>query len=122
MNIRTHRRSAGLCLVAVLLFTGACRSPDRLSPDNYSRITQHASTQREVSALIGEPTNRLGERWLYERPQQHLFVFVDFDDQGRVLRKQWVDATTGQWEDTQPSGSSPSVRTETSFRAEYTNR
>lgn len=122
MNIQAHGRSAGRCIVTALLFTGACRAPDRLTPDNYSRIAQLASTQSEVSALIGEPTNRLGERWLYERPQQHLFVFVDFDDQGRVVRKQWIDATTGQWEDTQPNGPSPTVRTETSFRSENANK
>lgn len=87
-------------LAGALLLVGACRStPDRLTYDNYSRITQRASTQSEVSALLGEPTNRLDAQWLYERPDQHLIVFVDFDHQGRVTRKQWIDGRSGTWDD-----------------------
>jgi len=87
--------AASLCCLA------GCRStPDSLTYANFSRINQNASTESEVAAILGEPTNRLGRQWLYERPKQHLFVFVDFDESGRVSRKQWVDATSGTWDDT----------------------
>lgn len=107
-------RLAPFAIAVSLLLVGGCRNtPDRLTYDNYSRITQHTSTQTEVSALLGEPTNRLGEQWIYERPKQHLFVFVDFDGQGRVSRKQWIDAPSGTWDDTRPQEAPGAVHSET---------
>lgn len=108
MNTPAVFKAPTLVIFAAVLVPCACRSaPDRLTYDNYSRIAQQGSTPSEVAALLGEPTNRLGQQWMYERPKQHLFVFVDFDDSGRVSRKQWVDATTGSWDDTKNGGDSP---------------
>ncbi len=105
---------APIAITFTLLLVCGCRStPDRLTYDNYSRVAQHSSTQTEVSALLGEPTNRLGEQWIYERPKQHLFVFVDFDDQGRVSRKQWIDAPSGTWDDTRPQETPETVHSKT---------
>lgn len=99
----------GYVLTIAVLWIGACRSaPDRLTYDNYARVTPYQSTQGEVSSSLGEPTSRLGQQWIYERPQQHLYVFIDFDDQGRVTRKQWVDAPSGKWDDTRESSTSGS--------------
>lgn len=87
---------------------GGCRQ-DPLTRERFSQVHQNASTQAEVRATIGEPSAVLGDRWIYERPEDHLIVFVDFDQEGRVVRKQWVDGVTGEWHDTKDAagGSHP---------------
>jgi hypothetical protein len=77
-----------------------CAAPDRLAQANYDRIQQNASSHAEVVELIGEPDNKLGEMWLYERPDKHLTVMIDFDQNGKVERKQWIDGLGESWHDT----------------------
>lgn len=85
---------------AVSVFgTAGCAAPDRLAHANYDRIQQHASSHAEVVELIGEPNNKLGEMWLYERPDKHLTVMIDFDQNGKVERKQWIDGLGESWHD-----------------------
>jgi hypothetical protein len=85
-----------LCLVAC---TG-CATKDRLNKMSYSQIQPHASTQADVEALIGEPTSKFSDMWIYQRPDDHLTVMIDFDPKGQVTRKQWVDGVQGAWDDT----------------------
>ncbi len=85
--------------VLTLLLVG-CAAPDRLVHANYDRIQQHGSSSTQVAELIGEPDNKLGDTWLYERPDQHLTVMIDFDKDGKVERKQWIDGLRETWEDT----------------------
>ena len=80
--------------------TAGCAAPDRLAQANYDRIQQHASSHVEVVELIGEPNNKLGDMWLYERPDKHLTVMIDFDKSGKVERKQWIDGLGESWHDT----------------------
>jgi hypothetical protein len=80
-----------------------CHAPDKLVYDNYNRIQPCLSTEGDVTQLLGEPNHVLGERWMYERPEQHLHVFVDFGEDGRVERKQWIDAAADTWEDSDDS-------------------
>ena len=75
---------------------------DRLVYQNFSQIHENASTQAEVARVIGEPSQKLENQWLYERPDKHLTALVDFDETGRVTRKQWIDAMSGVWEDSEP--------------------
>lgn len=118
MLSRSRTQLAPIALAVALVLGGGCSStPDRLTYDNYSRVAPQTSTQTEVSMLLGEPTNRLGEQWIYERPRQHLFVFVDFDDQGRVSRKQWIDAPSGTWDDTRPQETPGTAHSKTIHRS-----
>ncbi len=98
--VRSLARLGGLAivLVSVAMLVG-CQAPDKLVYDNYTRIQTHLSTQADVTHSIGDPDHVLGERWMYERPEKHLNVFVDFDESGRVVRKQWIDALDETWED-----------------------
>ncbi|MBU0719397.1 MAG: hypothetical protein KJ749_14210 [Planctomycetes bacterium] len=73
---------------------------DKLTHERFSQIQQNASTSTEVTALLGEPSHKLGESWYYERPEKHVTVIIDFDKAGSVSRKQWIDAMSAQWEDT----------------------
>ena len=88
-----------LALVAVFALSG-CRSGDRLTYDNFNRVQKDGHTQADVNGILGEPTYRLTDIWIYERPEDHLVVKVEFDESGKVQRKEWVDGKTGQWDDT----------------------
>ncbi len=93
---------ATVLTVATTAFTmiSGCAKPDRLSRVNYTQIQQNASTQADVEALIGKPTSQLSDMWIYQRPDDHLTVMIDFDNGGRVTRKQWIDGVQGAWDDT----------------------
>ena len=88
--------AGSIALLAVMLV--GCQ--DNLTHKRFSQIHQNASTPTEVTALIGEPSHKLGDTWYYERPDKHLTVIIDFDKAGSVSRKQWVDAMSATWDDT----------------------
>ena len=98
-SIRLGLMPMGLAVAMALLLTG-CQ--DKLTHENFGQIRQNVSTRPIVTGLIGEPDDRLANRWSYERPDKHLFVFIDFDEDGYVSRKQWIDAMSAEWEDTKP--------------------
>jgi len=97
--------AVGACM---FLFQGCNANPDRLVYDNYALIRPHVSTQEDVASLLGEPDQRLGDKWMYERPDKHLNAFVDFDERGRVTRKQWIDAMGNMWDDSADAAKRPS--------------
>ena len=92
---------------ALTVFLVGCAAPDRLAHTNYDRIQKHGSSHGEVLELIGEPDNKLGDTWLYERPDKHLTVMIDFDKDGKVERKQWIDGLGESWEDTKDTQNRP---------------
>lgn len=82
-----------------VLSTG-CASKDRVTYDNYTKIRTSVHTADDVVALLGEPDSKLPELWIYQRPDAHLTVMVDFDEKGNVSRTQWIDAMGETWHDT----------------------
>ena len=89
-----------LILGFAALFLSACKStPDKFVHRNFSLIRQQHSTQADVIALIGEPSHQLGDLWMYERPEKHLFAKIEFDENGQVVEKEWIDGVQGVWED-----------------------
>ncbi|MBI3833291.1 MAG: hypothetical protein HY287_03060 [Planctomycetes bacterium] len=91
----------------MILSAGCAPKHDPLTQDNYRRIQVHASSQDDVRAALGEPTQVLGNQWRYERESKHLNCFIDFDDKGRVTRTQWIDGMndTNPWHDSSESKS-----------------
>ncbi len=99
MKLRCQRMSGCLLLAATVLVSG-CADKDKLVYENYTHIRAHSSTLDEVELVLGEPTNKLDDRWIYERPNKHLIVIVEFDKTHRVTRTQWIDALGESWHDT----------------------
>ncbi len=91
-----------LCLggLVALGVVGCAQNRDRLVYDNFTQIKTQVSTREDVTAILGEPDHRLDDRYLYERPDKHLHVIVEFDDKGRVTRTQWIDGLGETWHDT----------------------
>ena len=61
-----------------------------------SARVQDVSTTEDVAKALGEPTNELPWYWHYERLDPSLNVFINFNADGVVTRKQWIDASTGE--------------------------
>lgn len=94
------KKALGTLVLVCMLAVAGCATRDSLTYSNFNRVEKNAHTQTDVSGILGEPTYRLDNIWIYERPSDHLIVKVEFDESGRVQRKEWVDGKTGQWEDT----------------------
>jgi hypothetical protein len=94
-----NRSVWGLVIVAGVglgLLTGCA---DKLTRSHYDMIVVDTSTKIDVEKTIGEPTYRLGDQWHYERVDKPLNVFIHFNDQDVVSRKQWI--TAEEWDDTE---------------------
>ncbi len=89
---------------AVLLAMTGC---DKLTRSRYELIRVQIDTKDDVERLIGDPTHALPTRWHYERMDKHLEVFVDFNEDDIVTRKQWIDAGAAEWDDSAPPTDEP---------------
>lgn len=112
MNAIRTSRMMWLPLIGTALLLQGCAA-DKLTRENFSQIRQNVSTRPLVVEIIGEPSQEFDNRWSYERPKDHLTVFIDFDESGYVSRKQWIDAMSATWEDAKPDDPNRSTREST---------
>ncbi len=104
-----HLLRLGACVLGIVVMASVgCK--DLLAYQNFNYIRESASSQADVTRLIGEPNARLGNKWMYDRPGKHLQVFIDFDESGRCCRKQWIDGINNIWEDSDEAGGGGSAR------------
>lgn len=99
MSISLQKGLLGLAALAALGFSAGCH--DKLTHERFSQLKLRASDQREVEAVIGEPDEKLGALWYWERPDKHVTAMIDFDERGLISRKRWNDGRTGAMEDTE---------------------
>ena len=109
------RNVAAVGLLGLLCLT-VSTGCDPLTRNRFDMIKVDVAGEGDVRGTIGEPTRVLPGHWHYERPERHLNVLIDFNDQGVVSRKQWIDAVGNEWFDSQPpqeetTGESIRVRT-----------
>lgn len=91
----------GLAIVIAGTLILGC-APDKLTRQNYDTIHEGASDKTEVELTLGKDYINRGDQWEYEREDKHLSVVIYFDNDGRVTRKEWIDAKTGEWEGAAP--------------------
>ncbi len=97
--MRTTKWTTGVTLLAgAFLVLGGC---DKLTRAHYEMIVQDVSSTDDVARTIGDPDIKLDDQWHYERVDKHLNVIIHFNDDGVVVRKQWIDTMKGEWEDTE---------------------
>ncbi len=97
----TRKSGFTLLVLTGLLCISLCGCADKLTRERYNMIVVDTSTKTDVEYTLGQPTRHLPDEWHYERPDKHLNVFIHFNDQNVVTRKQWVDAESAEWDDTQ---------------------
>jgi hypothetical protein len=100
--MKLMRWTAGVVLAAGAL--GLLVGCDKLTRNHYEMLEQNVSTTDDVQRTIGHPDYKLEGQWHYERVDKHLNVFIDFNENGVVVRKQWIDTGEREWEDTEKPG------------------
>jgi hypothetical protein len=104
MRIPRWTIRVALVLSAALVLSGC----DKLTRNHYEMIQQNVSNTDDVQRTIGDPNYRVDGQWHYDRVDKHLNVIIDFNEGGVVVRKQWIDANEGVWEDTEQPGETDS--------------
>jgi len=97
------QRTLMLSLLGVFVFalTG-CES--KLTRRNFEMVKKGTSTKLEVQHTLGEDYDVRGDKeWEYEDAKRHLSVFIYFDDNGKVLRKEWISGESGEWDGAAPN-------------------
>lgn len=100
-RLAQHGGAATVLLTIGSTLIGCATADHQIQYENFSRIQPHVTTRAEVVSLLGEPDHRMGDDWwMYRRPEEHLHAIVEFDENGHVSRKQWIDAEGNEvWED-----------------------
>ena len=91
--------AVGLLGLLCLTVSTGC---DPLTRNRFDMMKVDVADEADVRATIGEPTLVLPGQWHFERPERHLNVLIDFNDQGVVSRKQWINTLSNEWFDSQP--------------------
>jgi len=106
-----------LVLAATVVLLAGCES--KFNRQNFAMIRPGMDDREEVRQILGEPTADMDDVWLYDDLDRHIAAQIFFDENGRVLNKEWMDANTGEWEgenpwaDQPPEGEVRERRTET---------
>ena len=91
-------RTALVLLSAVVLIATVGCSENLVTRHNYDMIKRGKSTRLEVEKTLGDTYTQRGEdQWEYEEMDRHLSVCIHFDENGKVKKKEWIDAKTGEW-------------------------
>jgi len=97
------QRTLILSLLAVFVFALTGCSENKLTRRNFEMIKKGKSTKLEVENTLGDSYVARGDdQWEYEDEKRHLTVHVYFDDNDKVLRKEWMDGETGEWDGAAP--------------------
>lgn len=112
MNARTAFKWILACGLLVTVFAGC----DKLTRKNFDMITPNVDGKFDVEKMIGEPDDKLDDQWLYERIDKHLNVFVHFNDDDIVIRKEWHDTLNNEHYDSNPPSDDSSSYESTTIR------
>ena len=89
---------AALLGFVLFVFVGC----SKVTRQNYDMLKVGASTKLEVESSLGKTyTARGDDQWEYEEENRDLSVMIQFDQAGKVSRKEWIDAKHNVW-DTDP--------------------
>jgi len=89
-------------LTAVLMLTLVGCAENKLTRQNYDLVKEGMSTKLEVEATLGEPYADRGDCWDYENEDEFLTIYIYWDKNGKVAKKEWISGKDGTWEGTAP--------------------
>ncbi|MHC4090643.1 MAG: hypothetical protein ACYSUQ_06610 [Planctomycetota bacterium] len=87
MNVCRIAAYAIVAVCGVVVLTGC----DKLTRSRFEMIQLDHAERFDVDKTIGPPDSKLPDYWLYERVDKHLNVFIHYNEQGKVWRKEWHD-------------------------------
>ena len=92
-------------LALSLVFLAGCES--KFNRQNFEMIRIGMDDREDVRQILGKHTANMGNVWMYDDLDHHRSAQIFFDDDGRVLNKEWMDAGTGEWEGENPWADQP---------------
>lgn len=93
-----------LVLASVTPLSG-CHS--KFTRDRFEMITPGVDDREDVRKVLGKPATRFHDQWIYDDLDDHRSAVIHFDESGKVLAKEWMDARTGEWEGRNPAAAEP---------------
>jgi hypothetical protein len=84
-----------LLWAATLVGLVGCES--KFNHHRFEMIRVGVDERIDVREILGDPDGDMGDVWMYDDLDRHYSAQVFFDDDGRVLSKEWMDADTGEW-------------------------
>jgi hypothetical protein len=101
-------RSGFVAVLAIgLIGVGVAGCEDKLTRARFDMITINVDGKYDVEKMIGPPDDKLFDMWSYERVDEHLNVFIHFNEADVVSRKEWHDTLNDVHFDTMPPGEEP---------------
>lgn len=74
----------------------------KFNRENFNMIRVGMDAREDVREILGEPRREMGDVWLYDDTDKHLNAQIFFDDSGRVVSKEWMNAETAEWDGRSP--------------------
>jgi outer membrane protein assembly factor BamE (lipoprotein component of BamABCDE complex) len=85
---------------ATTVFLIGCES--KFNRRSFEMIRPGMDDREDVRQVMGKPTVDMEDVWFYDDLDHHKSAKIVFDNDGRVVTKEWMDAKTGEWEGTDP--------------------
>lgn len=85
--------------IASLFLLLGCES--KFNRKNFQMIQVGGDDREDVLHILGKPASKMDGVWIYDDPGNKTAA-IYFDDDGRVVNKEWMDAGTGDWEGENP--------------------
>jgi hypothetical protein len=89
-------------VLGAVTFVAIGCSENLVTRHHYDMIVKDKSTRLEVEKTLGDTYVDRGDHWEYDEEDRHLSVVFYFNDKGLVTRKEWIDASTGEWDGAAP--------------------
>jgi len=106
--VSSHRVwRVGIGVLGLLSLLAAAGCERKFTRARFDTIQPGVSDRFDVEQTLGKPKAKLADVWYYEDLDRHLHAQVFFDNDGRVLGKEWMDARSGEWEGRSPHADEP---------------
>ncbi len=94
-------------LAALVAATALAGCHSKFTRDRFEMITPGVDDREDVRAILGRPEAELYQQWFYDDLDHHKSAVIHFDEDGKVLGKEWMDANTGEWDGRNPNAAPP---------------
>ncbi len=85
----------GLTLATALFALVGCA--EKFTHERFQTIRQ-GDESAHVERTLGAPETRMEGVWFYRNWKTDQSARIMFDGEGRVVNKEWVNGSTGEWE------------------------
>ena len=100
-----RRLPALLALFAGIMLLTGCGS--KFNRENFNMVRIGTDDREDVRHMLGSPDADFGDVWMYDDADGYKTAQIYFDEDGRVLNKEWMDARSGEWSGENPRADKP---------------